>query len=741
MFWATLSGCAGDRAHREGLDLAAAGKGEAALAQLETAVQQAPDNLRFRADLITQREALVSRSLNAGDTARSQGHWDDAEARYQEALKLAADNVRAQQGLLAVTRGRRFAGILDEARAAHQKNDLELAQALTRMVLGEQKDYPEALALQHQLEEARLKDALAEPLSSSLPKQPVNLEFRDAPLKKVLEALSKSYNLNFLLDKDVPPDLRITVFLRQTSIDEALNLILETNQLNRKLLNANTVFVFPGNAEKQKTHAELMVKGFYLANADVKEVQAALQGLLKIKDLIVDEKLNLVVVRDTPEAIRLAEKTIALLDLEQPEVMLEVEVLEVTRSRLLDLGVKFPTQVTLSPLTSGSTPLTLQGLFNLDPRKLEAKIDNAELRMLEKVGDVRILANPRIRSRDREKANILIGDKLPVVTSTSSSTGFVSENIQYLDVGIKLDVEPRIYLHGEVAIKVALEVSSISQVVKTAAGGTAYQVGTRTASTILRLKDGESQVLGGLIDDQTRTAANRLPGLGDLPILGRLFSSQSDDNQKKEIVLSITPRIVRQLDRPAASARQFWSGTESTLRTQPLRLRAAAELPVTGKSVNGAVQAKNDAPGEHKEASSALSFTWQGPNQAKVGELIKLGLRIKTEQDLRSLPLQIGFDPQVFQIAQINEGEFFKQDDGQTSFSSHVDPAGKLMISPVRAGTEGIQGEGEIAHLMVRILAAKPKAEIRLLNVVPITAEGKPTSPILPAPYLIDAHD
>ena len=179
--------------------------------------------------------------------------------------------------------------------------------------------------------------------------------------------------------------------------------------------------------------------------------------------------------------------------------------------------------------------------------------------------DANLLANPRIRARNHEKAKILIGERVPNITTTATSTGFVAESVNYVDVGLKLDVEPTIYLDGDVAIKVALEVSSIISQLETKAGSVAYQIGTRTAQTVLRLKDGENQVLAGLINDEDRRSANKVPGLGELPVVGRLFGEQADDASKTEIVLSITPHIVRNIRRPEAALIEFDSGTENSL--------------------------------------------------------------------------------------------------------------------------------------------------------------------------------
>jgi general secretion pathway protein D len=254
----------------------------------------------------------------------------------------------------------------------------------------------------------------------------------------------------------------------------------------------------------------------------------------------------------------------------EPEVMLDVEVLEIQRSRLLNLGVQFPDKLTLTPLPLSGT--TLQDLKDISAATTAASLSSAVINLQRVVGNTNLLANPRIRTHNREKALIKIGDRVPVITTTSTSTGFVAENVQYVDVGLKLEVEPTIFPNDEILIKLALEVSSVTKEIVSKSGTTSYQIGGRNASTVLRLKDGETQILGGLINDQDIQTANRLPGLGDLPILGRLFASQKDTNDKTELVLSITPRLVRGIAPPATLSSEFWSGTENDPRPASMGL-------------------------------------------------------------------------------------------------------------------------------------------------------------------------
>ena len=203
---------------------------------------------------------------------------------------------------------------------------------------------------------------------------------------------------------------------------------------------------------------------------------------------------------------------------------------------------------------------------SLTPAPTGAAIDAAKLNLHQEDGDSNLLANPRIRVLNREKARVMIGNRVPSVSTTVNATGFATESVTYLDVGLKLEVEPTIFVNGDITIRMALEVSNIVSTQKTSSGSSTYTIGTRAANTTLRLKDGETQVLAGLISEEDRRSATKVPGLGDLPVAGQLFSSTLANGKRSEIVLSITPRLVRNQTQPSAAASAVPSGTESSVR-------------------------------------------------------------------------------------------------------------------------------------------------------------------------------
>ncbi len=599
---ALLAGCAGSGPARpDAATLIAQGRVEEGLAEMERQVREHPDHLEDRIALVRQRELALNQLLGRADADRQAGRLDAAESGYQRAAALAPEHARVRGGMDALRASRGRLQKLDQATAALAQGRAEDAAALVRPVLDEQPDLPRAIELMKLAEAAQrarqAADAASRPATASPAAQaaaaaaaarrtslrkPVSLDFRDASLKAVFEALARSTGMNFVFDREVRNDIKITLSINDMSVDEVVDVITTTHQLGRKRLNEQTVLIYPNTPAKQRDYLDLSVRTFYLANADARAMMTMLKTVLKSRDLYADEKLNSITLRDTPEAIRLAEQVVAAQDLPEPEVMLDVEVLEIKRSRLSDIGIDLPGKfsvlnivknpdtvvstatglTTIQNNTTTTTQLTLDKLRGL--RGASIGIDSPAVNLRAENGDTNILANPRIRVKNRDKARVLIGDRVPVITTTAAANVGVSESVSYLDVGLKLEVEPNVFLDNEVAVKVNLEVSNVVREVKGRSGSLTYQVGTRLASTTLRLKDGETQALAGLISDEDRRSAAGVPGLLELPLLGRLFSTERSDRSKTEIVLLLTPRVIRNLG-PAGGPNQVAlpSGTEA----------------------------------------------------------------------------------------------------------------------------------------------------------------------------------
>ena len=576
-----LTGCAGMRYHYEGMRLIGEGQRAEGVSNLRKAAELEPSNAEYRMDFLKANAALAGEVTDRADEAAAKNNPDSARELYKLALTIEPSNARARAKLQAIEQDARSARLVADAQRLLKEDRLDEARAKAELALLENPGYTAAQRELTQIAHRReaLRDIQADKAAErSIMRKPVTLQFRDANLRMVFEALSRTTGLNVILDRDVRADLKTTIFVKDAAVEDTVDLILLQNQLEKRSINANTLFVYPATAAKQKEYQDLQVRSFQIANGDVKYLQTVLKTVLKIKDVSVDERTNTLVMRDTVSAIAVAEKVIAAHDIPEPEIMLEVEVLEVSTDRLSNIGVQFPESLTLSvPEPADGLALTLNGLrAQGDNTLLVSPLPSIGINLKLQDTDSNILASPRIRARNKEKARILIGDRIPTITNSvtpiQSGGGVVTGSVQYQDVGLKLEFEPQVYNEDEVGIRIALEVSTIVKEISGPNGSLAYQIGTRNANTAVRLRDGETQILGGLISAGDRTTASKVPGLGQLPVLGRLFSNHGGSSNKSEIILSITPRILRAPAVLDASVRSVFSGTESNMRERALQL-------------------------------------------------------------------------------------------------------------------------------------------------------------------------
>ena len=728
-----LVGCAAQKLQREGLALIEQGRYEQGLQKLEKATKESPNDVTLKMDLYNGRERAVNKIFAAIENAKAAGNERGAETGYRRILGIAPNNPKALEGLRQLEKRDLHAEAVEQAQLALKNGDIDQAESLVQQVLAVNAKHTAALALNALVQRARIKESLATPQIHSRLKKLTSLEFRDGGIKMVFDVLARASGINFIFDKDVRSDIRVTIFVRNVAVEDAIDFILAQSQLEKKILSDNSVLIYPDTPAKIKQHQDLIVRTFYIVNSSAKDTAETIKSILKTKDLHVDEPRNLIVVRDTPEAIRLIEKLIRTQDLAEPEVVLEMEVLEINRNRALELGVSWPdtftwlvpnpARITLADLPSGGD-LTSTNIGVNASAALKLRQDNSI---------VNVISNPRIRVKNRDKAKVLVGDRVPVITSSvvpGSTNPVTTENITYLDVGLKLDVEPLILLDDNVSIKVALEVSTLGESVVTKQGSVAFRVGTRSINTSLQLKDGETQVLMGLIRDEERNTASGLPGLMDIPILGRLFSQPKDSTQKTEIVLSITPRIVRKVKRPDAHDMELWSGTETNLKVRRASLQNNAVEKLT--TVPHAIEPLKPAEAQ------PFQINLSAPTEAKVGEQFTLEVNGSATTPLLGAVVALQFDPAVLEMVNVLPGEFFKQPDSEIRITHNLNAEnGKLEVDITNTGIEGAQGKGGLFSVTFKVKAAAEKTQIQLSSATPWGLDDKTMTYNLGSPLSI----
>ena len=750
---AALVACAATSLHREGLAEVDRGEYESGMNKLAEAVAKEPNNLSFKLDLAARRSAAVQKLIAAADRARSDARLDEATATYRRVLAIEPTNQRALHGIEGVQADRSHAGMVADAGKAFERKDYDAADAILHKVLQEDAGYAPAVDLSAKINVARGPATVARRLKAQANSK-VSLQFRDAPTKMVFEVLARQTGINFILDKDVKSDTKTTIFVQEVPIEQAIELVLDQNNLARQVLSENMVLIYPNTPAKQKDYEELVVHTFYITNAAPKDVEGMLKSMLSAKNLFVDERTGTVVMRDTPDAVRMAEKLVASIDVPEPEVLIEVEVMEIARSRLLNLGITPPTSLTASATaaaagaTGGASGLVLADLSRQNANTITVSPVSVTANALQTVGNTDTLASPRIRARNKEKAKILIGSRVPVITQAtvlSAGGSANSSSVQYLDVGLTLEVQPTVYQDGDVAIKVGLEVSSITNTVNV--GNTqAYTIGTRNANTLLRLKDGETQILAGLIQESDTRNTSGIPGFSQIPIIGRLFGTHTKDREKTEIVLSITPRIIRSQPRAASENTEFWYGTETRARLSSFSGGSLDFSASAGGSTGGVAGGAPGPVGPRVSTAQPVvpqpaaspapagpppiptgpppkpSVTIDGPGETTVGQEFDVTVRMSTDIPIAKLRGQVRFDPSALQLISAGAGDIVPSSAG----SPNVDAKNGGAQLDIAASGDPVQGEGSLMLLRFKALNARPASAIN----AQVSAIGSTNSPL-----------
>ncbi len=756
MVLATLAGCAGSQAFQRGERYAQRGEWDLAVKEYREASKRAPQDIEYRSALLRAQETAANEHYRKARGFLKERKLDQAVVELQQALYLNPSNAAIQGALKSVLDMKQaeehYSAALtfqDIGRLEEASNDLNQAVELDP----ENAKYRDALdKLQKKRSETEPEEALT--LASD---RPVTLNFKNTNIKDVFDFLSKLSGINILFDEDVKAQ-PVTVFVKDVSFQYALNLLLSTNKLFMKKISADTIIVIPKTKAKLDQYQDLMVKTFYLNNVKAKEALNLVKSMLDVKKTYVNEVQNSITVRDTPDKIKLVGKIIAANDLKEAEVVLDVEILEISRSNTLKYGWNFTPGLTASasvqsinPPTGVTIPagsISLTDLRGLSRDNVFVTLPGVVVNLLKQDSDAQTLANPRIRVLNNKLAKFHIGDKIPVQTSAvqSTATAAVTSTFEYKDVGIKVNIEPNIHLNNTVTLKMQMEVSTLGQPLDFGNGQKQYTFGSRNTETLVNLRDGETVIIGGLIQDQDRKNRVKIPILGDIPVIGKLFSSTDDETVKTDILMSITPNIVRTMELPDKDTQAFWSGTEDNFDTKPLFVTAGkstkpsppkpvdktavleslakgrtsapapgeAGPPVSAPSVTGqpAPAAPAAAPamrGRVRPAPAVMAQTFGGvlvispPEQAaKVGDEARVDLMIDGVSDLYGGIITLTYDPKVIEFKSASEGAFLKNDGQATSFLfSNNANAGTIDIYLTRiGGVGGVTGSGNLCTLV-----------------------------------------
>lgn len=732
----TLFGCASLTTvdPRRGDHFMASGSWEEAMTAYQLALKDDPFNPSLQHKLELARERTASKYEEQGRTYLKERQIELAVEAFKRALTLEPLNRAHQEGL---TEGLRLKKAADRVREAEKlaqlgrREDAFQAYSDAAELDPSSQKASEGIAQLSEQEEAEKRD---DPLA-----QPVTLKFKGAGLKEVLESLAKIGGMNIVFDKDVRSD-PVSIAIEATPFDEALELILNSNSLFSRRVGPQMLLISPNTKQKQEQYQDLMIRTFYLSHTKAKDMLALLRTMLDTKRLHANEQINTIVIRDTPEKVELAERIITANDRDEPEVIFDVEVLEVNRTKAEKYGLTFPKQAGMAIVPPGYTGMiagelaqqfTYRQLTNLGQDSFLFKLPtNIVLDFFKSVTDAKTLASPKLRVVNNRKGEINIGDKQPILLSTTNvlpgqaTTGAVPTtstvtSVEFRDTGVKLTVEPSIRLSHDLSLKMKIEVIRIGDKVLLQASPPIeqFRFGNRSAETTLNMKDGETIVLAGLIQEEDRKVRVTVPWLGDLPGIGNFFSSFQTERVTTEVILTITPRILDSANPPGLRNQMFWSGTDSIYTTKPIfssaARRTSLRMDLPGDPSRSAVRIEEGVRPSGSSPAFGTSAQESARSEVKVkdvtahvGEDVRLILLGKDVKAGDSESVKIFFDSDILALRLIQESQTFKNRGGSVSLDESLPGEGGMVAIKVFPPPKFGMASGEVALLTFAAKAA-----------------------------------
>ncbi|TKB84776.1 MAG: hypothetical protein E8D44_05410 [Nitrospira sp.] len=680
-----FSGCLASQDAKRGDQHLAAGNWEEASLAYKEALKNDPFDPGLTSKYAMARERAAGLYHERGEAFLKERQMDLAIEQFKRALTIEPANLAHQASLAEATR-------LKESRS-HFREAERLAQlGRTDEAMG---GYTRAAELDPTFKDplesiSRLTEEQQAAMRGDRLKQPVTMRFKNAGIKEVLEGVAKVGGFTLIFDKDVRND-PISIGVQDTPFEDALNLILNSNSLFSRQVSPGVLIISPNTKQKQEQYQDLMIRTFYLSTAKAKDMLVLLKSMLDSKRMHANEQLNAIVIRDQPEKLDLAERIILANDRQEPEVLFDLEVLEVNRTKNQTYGLNYPKQAGAGLIPPGFTgalaadpvQMTYRQLTSLGPDSYLFRLPTSVLLdFFKQESDAKTLAAPKVRVVNNKKAEINIGDKQPILLSTTNvlpgqaATGAVPTtstvtSIEFRDTGVKLTVEPSIRLGNELSLKMKVEVIRIGDQVTLQASPPIQQFrfGNRSAETTLNMRDGETIVLGGLIQEEDRKTRVTMPWIGDLPLIGNWLSSFKTERVTTEVILTITPRIMQSPLAPGSTNQAFWSGTETSYATTPL-FSSAQKKTLTHLSSSQAglgslafsgIRSKSDkatAASLMKAAVSGPILSIQpGDTAVQVGKEIKLSILDGRLQASVDGVFQLEYDPLILHFKRIGEAE------------------------------------------------------------------------------------
>jgi general secretion pathway protein D len=742
-----LAAESGKALYKEGRDAEMRQDPEAAYEFYKQAYEKNPTNLTYRASYSRMRFEAAAKKVSRGQMLREQGQYDAALAEFQHAAEIDPSNAIAQQEI---------------KRTQEMIHKLQNPQPQSQV-----QPSPQESPIRKRLAEAQGPVEL-----QAISDQPITLKMTE-DTKVIYETIGKLAGINVLFDPDYT-SRRIKIELNGVTLPEALEIVAFESKTFWRPITTNSIFVASDTTAKRKELEQSVVKTFYLSNVsqptELQDIVNAMRTILEINRIQQLPSQGAIVVRGTPDQVALAEKLIGDIDKAKSEVIVDVAILQVQKGKLQTLGIQPPANITASYATPNNVVNTGNGnTFQLGSFKgfnpsenLAVTIGTATANFLYNDTSTKIIQNPQIRALDGQKASLKIGDRVPVATGSFQPgiggvgiNPLVNTQFQYIDVGVNIDITPRIHANREVTLKMTLDVSAVTSQVNI--GGIQQPViGQRKIEHEIRLKEGEVNLLGGILENSDVKNLTGIPGLAQVPFLKYFFASEHKEKNDNEIVFMLTPHIVRSQDITELNSRSIdvGSGTSIELRRAPARpvqqpqqqqTQPPQPAPATQQSPqqpqasnnqpNVAANQPAPVPGQPETAAAAPTATADrailnfdpASTKQKPGQTFTVNVQVSSQQQMHSFAMQLQYDPKLLQLANISNGGFLSSD-GQAVAIVHRDDTagGKLQITGTRPpGSGGVSGNGSVFTLTF-VAKAPGQTTIAPIGLFPRDEAGTP---------------
>ncbi len=552
-----LSACAGSTAYQQAKDEEAVGHWDLAVMQYSKAVENDPANASYKLALERAKRKASQIHFEKGKMYKASGRPDLAVVEFAQTVLLDPTN--------------------DYAEAELRKSEAEVEK-----LEAERSAETRIQTLKRKTKGARAVTPMLEPSSD----RPINLNFpQPKPIKQIYRALADAAGINVVFDPQLKDD-NVSIVLSSIDFQKALETLIRQENHFYKIIDEHTILIAADTPQNRKTYEDLVIRTFFLSNADVTEVANALRALLQTTRISVNKAENSITLRDTADKVAVAERIVEQNDKQVAEVVVDVELLQINATKAQNLGLQLVPRAAGASIPSPGTGVTNLGatvangftwdqLQQIGIKSFGFTIPSVVLTFIKDNSDAELLAKPQLRIAEGQKAQLLIGDRVPIPVSSFNTSNVSGSNIvpvtsyQYQDIGIKIEVEPRVHHNKEVTLKLMTEVSNISGYAGVATGQQPQPIiGTRTISSNIRLRDGETNFLAGLYRTDKSNARETIPFIGDIPILGRIFSKVKTDNQTTDLVLTLTPHIIRIPDITEEDLTPVYVGTDANISYQ-----------------------------------------------------------------------------------------------------------------------------------------------------------------------------